>query len=402
MSERLMSKRIKDVLKSVAWYWRFIASTVLILTVLMLLIVYGIAHMRGETYVDVSGRAHLDFRVFYMENEIFDDNPIPQNLSFLMSFTDYIEMDSYFFAWFDEEVQIYYEYTATERLVIRHMATGDANANPIVYEDMWQLSEISGSIFAGYINSAANSNGLGGTYTVFPRPHIDTYMHFVDAQARQMYAENIIARDMRGFSAELFVDFSLTINVPELDFIQTLDRGYRFSLSTEVYGFMLTGYPAFFETIPISVLNLPFEMTFFVVVLLAAIVALAIYFFLLGIKQLRADPNEHKQAAKHILRRYANEIVVRDRPLNLTRYEIYRVSAFDELLKLAINLNRHIVAFHDDYFAQFAVLVDAYAYFFDLRFFGDAVGDHIDDVIVEELDLVEDVEMLDVGAEDDK
>ncbi|MCL2572341.1 MAG: DUF5305 domain-containing protein [Defluviitaleaceae bacterium] len=363
-----MTKKIANVFKTAVGYWRFATSTVLIFVVFILLLVYVIALMRGETNTEVSGRARLDFRVFYLENDIFDENPIPQNLHFLMSFTDYIEVDAGFSAWFDDEFQIYYEYTATEHLVIRYMATGDANMNPVVFEDKRELSNLSGSTHARYINSAGASNGLGGSYTINPRPHIDTYLHFVHEQSQQMHAENLIARGVRGFSAELFLDFTFTITVPELDFRQTLSHGYRLSLSTEVYSFIITGHPTFIETIPLTVINLPFTMSFFMVVFLVAIFTLSVYCFYLGVKQLRADTNERKQKTLDILKKYANEIIIRDIPLNLIKYEIYKVNAFEELLKLAINLNKHIMCHHNDKQAEFAVIVEGYAYYFITKY----------------------------------
>ena len=360
-------KRITDLLKTAAWYWRFATSAILILIVLIISLIYLSAYMRGETSTDVSGRAHIDFRVFYMENEIYDENPIPQNLHFLMSFTDYIEMDARFNISFEEDFQVYYEYTAVEHFVIRYMATGDANLNPIVYEEHRVLSETRGNVTTQHLSFNSNANA-GGSYTIYPRPHIDTYLEFVAAQARQMYQENIIARGIRGFSAELFVNFAFTVRVPELGYVRTLNHGYRISLTTEVYNLIVTGYPSFTDTLQLTAVNLPFRMTFPVVVLLVGIVAIAVYIFCYSIKQLKADPNERKQKAITILKRYANEIVVRDVPLNLGRYEIYRVDAFEELLKLAINLNKHIVCYHDERLAEFAVIVDAYAYYFAVHY----------------------------------
>jgi len=373
-----MKKQAISVIKTSARYWRFAASATLLLVFFILLFVYIAAYMRGETNTEVSGRAQLDFRVFYLENDIFEENPIPQNLYFLMSFTDYIEIDAIFSAWFEDGVQIYYSYAATEQLVIRYMATGDTNLNPIVFETNKALSHTNGNTFTRYIDSASNSNGIGGTYTIYPRPHIDTYLHFIASQSQQMYAENIITRGLRGFSAELFVDFSFTINVPELDFEQTVNHGYHLLLSTEVYSLIYTGQPMFTETISLVVLELPFRMTFFMVVFLAALFVLSTYCFFIGIRDLRADPNERKHEAESILKKYSGEIVVRDMPLNLRHYEIYRVEAFDELLKLAINLNKHVMAYHNYQLAEFAVVIDVVAYYYKVDF---DIGDNEFDIL---------------------
>jgi hypothetical protein len=51
---------------------------------------------------------------------------------------------------------------------------------------------------------------------------------------------------------------------------------------------------------------------------------------------------------KGIFKKYAAEIVTSDVPLILDNYRLVPVGVFQELLKLAINLNKHIMCCHNE------------------------------------------------------
>jgi len=51
-------------------------------------------HNEEDFKFEASGRANVDFRVFYLENETFQNNPVTSSLNFLISFTDFIEVES--------------------------------------------------------------------------------------------------------------------------------------------------------------------------------------------------------------------------------------------------------------------------------------------------------------------
>lgn len=342
--------------------------------VMLLIIAIGINYWfsyRRNMYVEAAGRADVGFRVFYMENDFFTENPIPLNLHFLMSFTDFIEVDSSFSARFSEEVQVHYNYTSIKRVVIRYMATVDGNLNPIVFEKVYDLSESEGTVTSSSMDFPRN------TYVVFPRRYIDYYLDFVELQSLQMEAENIIARGMRGFSAELFIDFTYDIYVQEWDMRETVTQGYRISLSSEVYSFVVTGNPTFNQLVNLAVPPAPITLP--VAVSFVALFAFSSYGLFSGIKKLRVDPNEKRQEVYDIIRKYSNEIVISaDAPV-LSRYSVLRVSCFEELLKLAVNLNKHIMCYHDDEHAEFALIVGSYAYFYSV-----GIGDgDVEDMVME-------------------
>ena len=397
--------------KALAKYWLFIVSSLILLGVIGFLGMYFLAYRGEDTVAEINGRVDFDFRVFYLDNDIFEENPIPRNLHFLMSFTDFIEIDSGFTARFHEDILIFYEYTATERLVIRYMATVDGNVNPIVYEELHILSEESGqtvasgltfpSIFfppADGVRHTASGSGPGGTYIIDPRPHIDRYLEFVSVQARQMYEENLLVRGGVSFSAELFVDFTYMIYIPALNFRQTLDHGYRFSLSTEIYSLIATnGNASFDEAISLIVRELPFEFSLPVITIFVLSLVLCAYSFFVGVKRLRVHTNERVQEVIDILKKYANEIVVSNNPIGIADYNLAPVDEFEELLKLAINLNKHIMCYKDSDYAIFVVIVDNYAYNYTVNFHTNtpdydiqAYNDILDSI--EEMLAVEDLE----------
>lgn len=348
--------------------WALIPSILLILVLMVFIISYWVSS-RQNRFVEMSGRVDLDFQVFYLENDIFPDNPVPRNLAFLMSFTDFIEVGSRFSAQFSEETEIHYNYSATKRVVIRYMSTTDGNLNPIVFEASYPLSESEGILTSRSINfPLRGGNGPGGTYTIFPKEHIDYYLEFVAAQALQMEEENIIARGMRGFSSELFIDFTYDIYVPDWDLRESVTLGYRLSLSSEVYSFIVTGDAAFGRVENLAAQ--PRQLTLPAAIVIVALFALGVYGVFSSIKKLQRDTDENRQEVADILKKYANEIVIsKDSPL-LSQYTLMRVSDFEELLKLAINLNRHIMCCYNDEQAEFALVIENYAYYYCIYFHG--------------------------------
>ena len=341
-------------------WWRIPLFSLKIFILALVAVFQLSAYFRADVTVTATGRHRLDFRVFYLENNIFNENPIPQHLGFLMSYTDYIEVDNSFSANFSQEVDIYYSYYAEKRLVIRYIESADANLNRIVFEEVFPLSFTSGVIMADRIHFGTEDDGNpGGTYRILPKEHIWTYLYFIYEQARKMEAENVIARGLRGFSAELWIDFTHKINVPEFDLDEILTQGYRISLSTEVYSFVVTGAPNFeWEG---NLVTQDVEITLPMIILFTALFTWSVFGLLYSIKMQMADSNKHQRKANEILKKYHHEIVVYDRPVDLTRYIHMVVQDFSELLKLAINLNKHIMCYRDERRTEFVVIVDEYA-----------------------------------------
>ena len=330
--------------------WRIALLFSLIpVTLMIVALVYLFVNLREDIAVYASGHQHLDFRVFYLDNIIFSENPIPRNLDFLMSYTDYIEIENGFTANFSEEMIIQYSYRAEKRMVIRQMG---ADAHRIVFEEVYLMSEASGETTADRLHFG------GDIYTIFPKEHIGLYFEFVEDQARQMAEENVIAQGVRGFTADLLIDFTYTIGSPEFGLNEQITRGYRLPLTTEVYTLYTTGMTNFEWQETLTARN---EITLPVAVIFVAVFILSLYQLLRTIKKLMADPNKYRQEVNDILRKYAYEIVVYEEPAELARYPLRTVQEFDELLKLAVNLNKHIMCYKNDTYAEFVTIVDEYA-----------------------------------------
>lgn len=332
---------------------------VLILAMIFAAVIYLSSYFDEGIIVSASGRKTLNFRVFYLENDIFDENPIPSNLNFLMSYTDFIEIENSFAVDFSEEKDIYYSYNAEMRMVIRPMG---ADGHQIVFEEIFPLSEINGQATATRLYFNAEDNGApGGVYRIYPKDHLELYFNFVEDQARQMEAENVIARGIRGFSADLLVNFTYTIRAPEFGLNEVVTQGYRIPLTTEIFTLDTTGVSSFDWRDDITVRD---DITLTTAILIALVFALSVLGFFYNLKKLlTADINPQRQKVKGILKKYAYEIVVYNEPIDLTEYAIKTVKEFSDLLKLAVNLNKHIMCYQDENHSEFVVILDEFACF---------------------------------------
>ena len=359
------------VFSKLSQYWALlliIVSSLVILLVITFSLRYMISHFSDDEFFVVSGRANASFRVFYLENNaMFPYNPI-QHSNFLMSFTDFIEVDSRFSIQFSEKVEVFYTYTAIERLVIRHMGTTDGNLNPIIFEISNTKSEIQGSIISNNINYPSTTIRNDTTYRLVPREHIREYLSFVTYQQERLYEEGVLARDMRGFSAELLIDFTYSITIPEKGIYSPIvgSRGHRLPLSSEVYSISITGSPTFNHEVNLSPPSQPITLQKSLPFI--GILALGTWGLFISIKKLQSNPNEHCQKVLEIFKKYANEIIESVVPLPLSKYTIMPVREFDTLLKLVVDLNKHVMCYHNDEYAEFAVIVDEYAYYYKIDY----------------------------------
>ena len=360
-------------IKKIAQWWSVIVFSSVILGLFIIATAYLIAHFREDIFATASGRQNLGFRVFYVENNLFSDNPIPQNIDFLISFTDYIEVDNSFSATFSQEMDIYYSYASQKRLLIRPLVS-----NLVVFEEIVPMSESSGRITANRLDfSAHNDNGPGGIYTIFPKDYVALYFRFVEEQARQMRAMNVIAQNLRGFSAELIIEFKYEIRAPEFGLHEILTYGYVISLTTEVYYFSSTGESNFDWEYNLTLQDL--AITLPMVIVFVILFGLGLTGLLYNIKRLTADPDESRREADVILKKYANEIVVYDRPVDLEIYAPRLLDDFNELLKLTINLNKHIMCYKDEKRTEFVTIVDSFACMYEIHHNESGPEPHTDD-----------------------
>jgi hypothetical protein len=235
--------------------------------------------------------------------------------------------------------------------VIRNQRGSDNNSNPGVYEEKTVLYE-SGGVEAG------NKISMGGVYAIYPKRHIDTYRRFVGEQQEKMAREDVIADRALSFSADLLVEFS-RVSASEFAVSETLTHGLRVPLSDEIYDVSATGSPSFELTEALREFVMPG-------IPVAALIALWFVSLALGgvfsIRRITMDKNKQRREVKKILKKYSDEIYISSHPADLSGYKTIRAISFSELLKLAVNLGKQIVCYHDGERADFCVFSDGYAF----------------------------------------
>ena len=70
---------------------------------------------------------------------------------------------------------------------------------------------------------------------------------------------------------------------------------------------------------------------------------------------------------KSILQKYDNKIVINNVSLPISDYTKLLVSKIEELVKLAVNLSKHIDCYQDDKYAEFAVIIDERVYYYQVN-----------------------------------
>jgi hypothetical protein len=293
--------------------------------------------------------------VHYLENTLFGTGARPGNLHYLMSFTDYIEVQNTISAEFSQESDVSYSYIVTETLKIQHHRSSDHNTNPAVYEEktiLFELDEVeTGKTFL--------LGGADGVYTIYPKRHIDTYRRFVREQQEHMTNEDVTADRIINFSADLLVEFTFRKKSPDFAVNETLMRGIRIPLSNEVYDISVIGTPS----IELSQTLREFVMPDVPVTALFALwFVLLILGIIFGIRHITMEKNKQRREVKRILKKYSDEVYISSHPADLAQYKTISATSFNELLKLAVNLNKQIVCFYNDEKAEFCAFSDGYAY----------------------------------------
>ncbi|MCL2574067.1 MAG: DUF5305 domain-containing protein [Defluviitaleaceae bacterium] len=338
-------------------------SAILLFAMAIIAFVFLVTQRHEEESFRASGSAGANFRVFYIEgNELFAENPIDPSLGFLMSLTDFVEIDSHLNVLLDEESDIHYSYEAVQHLTIRYMGNISGQLPPVVYRLETPLSARQGSIRT---NSFSLSTDIA---TIYPKKYFDLYLGFVESHRGLMVSENTIATGFRGFTAEISISFSYNISVPAKGINERIEAGYRIPISSEVYSMLALdeATSSFSRSIPIG--EPPPRLTVLSVAIYVFFVALAVLGLQRGIHDMHGDSNPHRHKALILLKKYENEIVVSDTILDFPSYKILNVATFHDLLKLSVNLNKHIMCYHNDEMATFAVLVDENAYFYGIDY----------------------------------
>ena len=348
---------------------RMAAGIFIIAATLILAVMHVLPYFTEEPQVisfTASGHNDLGFAVHYLDNPIFAENPVPSNLTFLMSFTDYIELTNRFNIGFDHATEVDYHFTATQYL--RILLGGSANNTDVVYEDVTILAEASGSQTASSLNfSSENNSDPGGTFVIYPKDHIDFYLYFIEAQANMMTAENVTLRGGVSFSAELYIEFTYHVSLPQVGIADTSSRSVRIPLSNEAFTLHQNGQPTVHAS-QNGMMAKVRELNMIILVVLGAFFLVGVVAVLYSVRALESDHNPGKEDAMRFISKYNNEVVVSKAPIDLTSYPRINVDDFRELVKLSVNLNKHITAYYNGEWAEFHVIVDGRAFVYRMAY----------------------------------
>jgi hypothetical protein len=337
------------------------ASIIFTTIVLSRQVVSSLAPASEAEFV-ASGRNDARFTVHYIENGLFGGGARPARTLYLMSFTDYIVFENSFTAQFKQEAVVSYRYSVTETLTVRPLRSSDRNSGFPVYEEIFTLSEMIGSVIGEHIffDGSGSANEPGGVFVIDPKKYINLYTQFTEAHQLQMQNQDMTERPP-GFTANLLVEFSYHIRAEETGVNQTLIRGFNIPLLSEVVEGSETGASAFELSLPPGEperLGLSTAILWFL--WFTAHIAVICY----CLRQLTMEKDVYRREVMHILKKYSDEITVLAEPVDLSGYKVISVIQFQELVKLAVNLNKHIFCVLSKENVKFYTIADGYAYCF--------------------------------------
>ena len=340
-------------------WWLLVIGTLLTLAVLVVGAFYVGQTLEEGELLEVTGRTQTSFAVYYVENTLFPENPVPARFHFIRQLTDYIELSSGFNATFTESMNVTYSYTARTRFVVNYTGSG----NPMIFEEVIILSEYEGHAFTSSLFFLPHmEDSPGGVYRIDLEVFEIKFDEFVEytLMLQGVDTEEEGIHVVRAFAATLEVDFTYNIRVPHHGLNETVTNSFSFAIGASVFSLAPTGPAGFTASVLVEpeqmVLSLPAIMFFVVLFVLGG---LGIYF---GYQNLDYDENEAKRKANDILKKYSTEIVVSKAALDISGLKLVMLEDFEDILKLAINLSKHVNCFKDYSKAEFVTVVDEYAY----------------------------------------
>ena len=336
---------------------------------------YLLLYARGEVFVTGNGNNNIGFEVHYLENPLWESGAIDHSYHFLMSFVDHIHVNSFGNVNFSATMDVDYTYTVTETLLIRAGSGSDTSNHPIVYSRSYTLEETEGHFTSRNMSFGNTSTNItaGGAFDIDPIRHIQTYTDFMVLQHDQMADRNLQVAGGRVFSAELVIETVFRFTATDTEDLgvsfnnQTLTNGYRIALSNEVFNMshIETGTSTFSGS---QALGLAREITTTNVGLLSGSILVNTLGIFYCFSLMGRDKNKLRYKTLRYIKKYSHEVLVLPEPLDLPEENIKPVTEFDDILKMAVNLNKHISCYHNRRFADFAVEVESIIYHYHVSF----------------------------------
>lgn len=331
---------------------------------LALSVIFAVAYVFSLTHdgvlVTATGRNNLDFNVFYFENEFFGENPVSNNLHFLGHFTDFIEIQSSFSADFSDEFDLNYSYTAQKRFVISHVSGG---VSSVIHEQTFELSQEGGRV------ASDNLDFGGGTYIVYPRDYMAKFLNFLEYNDGHLGSDAGLTPAtpaFRNFSAALFIEFTYSVAAFPVGITEISMRGFQIPIGDDVFTLTELGSPGFTASVNLSQDTV--SLSAFSIIMFVLITAASGFGLFFSISRIFNDSSVEHGLASRILKKYRGEIIISKNAFDLSDYKLMEVEDFEEILKLAVNLNKHIMGYKNDKKAEFCVLVDEHAYYYVVNF----------------------------------
>jgi len=337
---------------------------VLIIILQFEVIRYVAALMSTDGTIDVTAQNDVGFTVNYLDNDFFGPGPADHDLHYLMSFTDFVEVNNAFSVDISQETPMQYHYSVDETLIIRHQASGDRTTDPIVYRESTLIDEKTGELNWATVSFGSGPEDVpGGAYRIDPKHHIESYKAFEAADAATMATEDVRSVRAIDFSAELLINFNYELHFPEMDGYETVVVSLLIPLSDEVFSPEIQGD----ISKDISLIRYTMGRPGTAAISITIIAAIGLIFGLcFGIYRYRQEKCEKRREAGTIFRKYSDEIVFSKEAADIKAYVQTPVNNFNDLLKLAINSGKHILCHQDDTGAWFVVIADGSAYTYDL------------------------------------
>ena len=385
-------------------------STIAIFTLAILVCALAFFNTNSERSVEITGEIDVLSRVIYLDNDAFPDNTVSGELSFLMPFTDYVEIGNRLSLFSANDMEVYYNYISSLRFVINYTDPNIRSIEQIVFEMDVPLSELQGTLITepprprrqgdethdnevdsdwgnddwdeddwnediwlddGWYDNYSEWN----VYRFYPKEYLTMFQDFISALEQQMYIDGIYLPSssddsdetyMDRFGANLFILFEYEVYIPESNFSETIINEYRMSLSESVYFLSNYGYETLESSISIVDSTLqPNILMLFISVLLFA---LGFYWVIRSrTKNLPQQPLPQNMS-KSILRKYTNEVLILSEPLPLDGYTKVQVNDFGTLLKMSIVSNKQITFFENNTCGEFILVVDTFAYAYQVAY----------------------------------
>ena len=333
-------------IKTIAKWWLLIAGGIFLFLGVLISILLIQGNTPQESIMDVSGRNQLNFQVHYLPNPLFPNGP-EGSVQFLRNFVDYIEITNNFSADISESLTINYRYTIRTNMTIHYGNT----TGPVVFELEHTLAEGHGTTYGAGISLPQ------GIYT------IDLDHHMLAFETFMFHHERFLDDDVTGFRSftpQLNIEFIHTIETRPTFMTHTIINGFEIPLGQNVFTLTQFGQAGFSDAVMRHGASQGIGIGW--IILILGLILLGLTGLLIGYMRLEVEENQQKKQVAQILKKYDTEIVQALAPMRLYNYQRVKVNDFDELLKLSINLGKHITFYTDKRKASFTLIVDTMAY----------------------------------------